>query len=48
MDALLAPGGLASLGTGRNPGEAGLEERGQWRLKPQGLSRALVYRREDP
>ncbi|MFN4072483.1 MAG: DUF2939 domain-containing protein [Thermus sp.] len=48
VDALLTPEGLASLGTGKDPGEVGLEEVRQWRLKRQGLSRVLVHHGNDP
>lgn len=48
VDALLTPEGLASLGTGKDPGEASLEEVRQWRLKRQGLSRVFVHHRDDP
>ncbi|WP_243028514.1 DUF2939 domain-containing protein [Thermus albus] len=48
VDSLLTPEGLASLGTGKNPGEASLEEVRKWRLKLQGLSRAFVYHRDNP
>ncbi len=48
VDALLTPEGLASLGTGKDPGQASLEEVRQWRLKLQGLSRAYVHHKDDP
>ncbi|MFN4070060.1 MAG: DUF2939 domain-containing protein [Thermus caldifontis] len=48
VEALLTPEGLASLGTGKDPGEAGLEEVRQWRLRWQGFSRAFVHHRNDP
>ncbi|MEZ0322667.1 MAG: hypothetical protein ABWJ63_12240 [Thermus sp.] len=48
VDALLTPEGLASLGTGKDPGETSLEEVRQWRLKRQGLSRVFVHHRDDP
>ncbi|WP_114313993.1 DUF2939 domain-containing protein [Thermus caldifontis] len=42
VEVLLTPEGLASLGTGKDPGEAGLEEVRQWRLRWQGLSRVFI------
>ncbi|WP_038055944.1 DUF2939 domain-containing protein [Thermus amyloliquefaciens] len=48
VDSLLTPEGLASVGTGKDPGEVGLEEVRRWRLKWQGLSRVFVHHRNDP
>lgn len=48
VDSLLTPEGLASLGTGKDPGGANLEEVRNWRLKLQGLSRAFVHHKDDP
>ncbi len=48
VDALLTPEGLASLGTGKEPGQAPLEEVRHWKLRFLGLSRAFVYHEADP
>ncbi|WP_038047447.1 DUF2939 domain-containing protein [Thermus caliditerrae] len=48
VDALLTPEGLASLGTGKEPGQASLEEVRNWRLRYLGLSRAFIYHKDDP
>lgn len=48
VDALVTPEGLASIGTGQEPGQASLEEVRNWRLRIHGWSRAFVHHRNDP
>jgi hypothetical protein len=48
VDALLTPEGLASLGTGQEPGQAPKEAVRDWRLAYQGFRLAYVYPKDDP
>ncbi|KGQ21493.1 DUF2939 domain-containing protein [Thermus filiformis] len=48
VDALLTPEGLASLGTGQEPGQAPKEAVRDWRLAYQGFRLAYIYPKDDP
>lgn len=48
VEALVTPEGLASIGTGQEPGQASLEEVRNWRLRIDGWSRAFICHRNDP
>ncbi|PZA07705.1 MULTISPECIES: DUF2939 domain-containing protein [unclassified Meiothermus] len=48
VDALITPEGLASIGTDQEPQKGDLEAVGDWRLRREGFSRALLHPKDNP
>lgn len=48
IDAYVTPEGLASVGTGEEPGQADTQNVTHWRIKRRGLSEAFIHAKDNP